>query len=152
MIKEYRSIILKKQLKTYFKKKKRKQQQEQQINEYHLKNISNVIIHHQSQQIESSSIQHSTMVDFQLTPDLSKRKYIYKDITLSNDNQNHMNWRVFQCTQQSSSSMSYFDQSVTNDRNYNPFYFTNNPISLPDIRIGLSRHHSIKQLHKTVIN
>ncbi|CAF2326891.1 unnamed protein product [Rotaria sp. Silwood2] len=91
------------------------------------------------------------MIDFQLTPDLSKRKYIYKDITLSNDNQNQMNWRIFQSTQQSS-SISCFDQSVTNDRICHPFYFTNNPISLPDIRIGLSRHHSSKQLHKTIIN
>ncbi len=35
------------------------------------------------------------MIDFQLSPDLSKRKYIYKDITLSNNNnnnQNQMNW------------------------------------------------------------
>jgi hypothetical protein len=32
------------------------------------------------------------MIDFQLLPDLSKRKYIYKDITLSNNNQNQMNW------------------------------------------------------------
>jgi hypothetical protein len=55
--------------------------------------ISNIIIHSQSEQIESSStINHSTMIDFQLSPDLSKRKYIYKDITLSNNNSNQMNW------------------------------------------------------------
>jgi len=91
------------------------------------------------------------MIDFQLSPDLSKRKYIYKDITLSNNNSNQINWRIFQCTQQSS-SISCFDQTVTNDRNYHPFHCANNPISLPDIRIGLSRHHSIKQLHKTIID
>jgi len=89
------------------------------------------------------------MIDFQLSPDLSNRKYIYKDITLSNNNPNQINWRIFQCTQQSS-SIPCFDQTVTNDRNYHPFYCANNPISLPDIRIGLSRHHSIKQLHKTM--
>ncbi|CAF1419500.1 unnamed protein product [Rotaria sp. Silwood1] len=91
------------------------------------------------------------MIDFQITPDLSKRKYIYKDIALSNNDQNQINWKIFQCTQ-SSSSMSCFDPSVTNDCSYHPFYFINNPVSLPDIRIGLSRHHSIKQLHKAIIN
>jgi len=84
-----RFTILKKQFKTYLKKRKKKQQQEDQNQ---LNNISNVIIHHQSQQIESSPIEHSTMIDFQLSPDLSKRKYIYKDINLTNNNQNQMNW------------------------------------------------------------
>jgi hypothetical protein len=75
------------------KKKKKKQQQQQD----QLSNISNVIIPHQSQQIESSPMEHSAMTDLQLSPDLSKRKYIYKDITLSNNNntntnQNQMNW------------------------------------------------------------
>jgi hypothetical protein len=79
---------LKKQLKSYLKKKKLKQKQQQ----HHLNNISNVIIHHQSQPMESTPNEHSTMIDFQLPPDLSKRKYIYKDITLANNNQSQMNW------------------------------------------------------------
>lgn len=83
-------IILRKQYQTYLKKKKKKQQQqERQLNH----NISNIILHSQSQKIESSPNQHSNMIDLQLSPDLSKRKYIYKDINLSsNNNQNHMNW------------------------------------------------------------
>ncbi len=67
------------------KKRKTKQQQDQN----QLNNISNV---NQSQQIESSPNEHSTMIDFQLSPDLSKRKYIYKDINLTNNNQNQINW------------------------------------------------------------
>ena len=79
--------MLKKQLKAYLKKKKKKQQQDK----YH----SNIIVHHQPQQIELIPNEHSTINDLQSTPDLSKRKYIYKDITLSsNNNNNHsqMNW------------------------------------------------------------
>lgn len=83
----HRFRVLKKQLKVYLKKKKQRQ------NRSHMNPISNIIIHSQSEQIESSStINHSTMIDFQLSPDLSKRKYIYKDITLSNNNSNQMNW------------------------------------------------------------
>ncbi len=74
------------------KKRKKKQQQQQQQDQNQLNNISNVIVHHQSQQIESSPNEHSTMIDFQLSPDLSKRKYIYKDINLTNNNQNQINW------------------------------------------------------------
>ncbi|CAF3553371.1 unnamed protein product [Adineta steineri] len=87
------------------------------------------------------------MNDFQLLPDLSKRKYIYKDV-VSSTNNNQINWQMFQCTQQAS-SISYYDQSVTNgDRIYHPFH----SISIPDIRVGLSRHHSIKQLHKIIVD
>ncbi len=88
-----------------------------------------------------------------------------------NDYFEYLLQRIFQCTQQPS-SISCFDQSVTNgkdhvlinlsayffiyfntsDRGYHPFDFTNNSISLPDIRVGLSRHHSIKQLHKSIID
>jgi hypothetical protein len=83
----HRFTVLKKQFKAYLKKKK------QQQNRSHMNSISNIIVHHQSKQIESLPMEHSTMIDFQLSPDLSKRKYIYKDITLSNNNnQNQMNW------------------------------------------------------------
>jgi hypothetical protein len=84
----HRFTVLKKQFKAYLKKKKQQQQHRS-----HMNSISNIIVHHQSKQIESSPMEHSTMIDFQLSPDLSKRKYIYKDITLSNNNnQNQMNW------------------------------------------------------------
>ena len=130
----HRLTILKEQLRTYLKKKKKKRKRS---NTY--ANISNIIVHHQAQKIESTSTEPSTMMDFPLIPDLSKRKYIYKDITLSNDNQSQINWvrqikyllfiisehvvfvllskRIFQCTQQSSAT-SCLDQSMTSGRRF----------------------------------
>ncbi|CAF3528284.1 unnamed protein product [Adineta steineri] len=109
--------------------------------------LTNEDITSKPQQIEPIPNQDLTMNDFQLLPDLSKRKYIYKDV-VSSTNNNQINWKMFQCTQQAS-SISYYDQSVTNgDRIYHPFH----SISIPDIRVGLSRHHSIKQLHKIIVD
>ncbi|CAM2696781.1 unnamed protein product [Rotaria socialis] len=68
----HRSSILKKQLKSYLRKKKRKQQKQKKSNESHVIDVSNVIVHHEPQQIESTSMERSTTIDFQLPPDLSK--------------------------------------------------------------------------------
>jgi hypothetical protein len=72
-------------------KKKKKKKQKQQ-DRYQFDNISSDMISRQSDQTESTPMEHSMMIDFQLSPDLSKRKYIFKDITLSNNNQSQMNW------------------------------------------------------------
>ncbi|CAF3915543.1 unnamed protein product [Rotaria sp. Silwood2] len=95
-----------------------KKRQQQQPHGYHLNNFSNVTVHHQSKQIESTLIEHTAMSKLQLSLDLAKRKYIYKDITVSNTtNPSEINRQLFQCTLQSS-SMSCFDQCVTNVRFY----------------------------------
>ena len=95
--------VFKKQLKFYMKKKKKHKQQ------YRLdvEPISN------NPQLESSLTEASTMMDFQLVPDLSKRKYIYKDITLSNQNQ--MNWvsSISSQTTDSISSLANFSMHST---------------------------------------
>jgi len=54
--------------------------------------------------------------------------------------------------QEKKESVLGFIYFINLDRNYHPSYYPNNPISLPDIRIGLSRHHSTKHLHKTIID
>jgi len=81
---------LKKQLKIYLKKKKKTQQQ-------HQPTVSNISI---SSSSSSTLIDHSNLIDLPLSPDLSKRKYIYKEISLSN-NSNQLNLVCFQKKQES---------------------------------------------------
>lgn len=86
-----RLIMLKKRFKSYMKKKK-KQKDKQQRCQSNVQSIPNNPVQDPSQSSESSLQEHPTMIDFQFVPDLSKRKYIYKDITLSNQNPNQINW------------------------------------------------------------
>ncbi|UJR33473.1 hypothetical protein I4U23_020918 [Adineta vaga] len=137
-----RHVALKKQLKMYLKKKM-KQQHSSRLNL-----SSNHVLHEQINKMEFLQNHQAIINDVQFLPDLSKRKYIYKDITLSNNDSNQINLRIFQCTQQQPSSLSISgsDPLATNDQNYHLM----KSISSPDIRVGLSRHHGIKHLHKQI--
>ena len=81
-----RLALLKKQLKEYFKKKKQKQ-----LAQDHPAPIS-VTIDPPSSPIESMGLEYLPMIDLQITPDLSKRKYVYKDITTQSNHPNQINW------------------------------------------------------------
>ena len=146
------------------------------------------------QQPESVPLAHSPPIDVQSSPDLSKRKYIYKDIATSNNQSSQMNWvgiereslclshtdtphfpsgsfnarnNHCQCCvlislKRTVSTRSYrrlpstLDQTQsvshrTLDHMYRPLHIGHSSISLPDIRIGLSRHRTTKHLHRTIV-
>ena len=78
--------LLKKQLKAYFGKKKQKQLVQDQLSP------AFVTIDPPSSPVESTVLDYLPMIDLQITPDLSKRKYIYKDITAASTNPSQINW------------------------------------------------------------
>lgn len=84
-----RSSAVKQRMVAYFKKLKLKQQRSKKPP---INNVLTVAAPPEPKQIESTPIEHSSMIDFQLMPDLSKRKYIFKDISLTTNSSNQMNW------------------------------------------------------------
>ncbi|CAF0728062.1 unnamed protein product [Adineta ricciae] len=128
-----RRSIFKKQLKKFLKYKKKKQRSHQS----HC--VSKKNIHHPTKENGFPQKQQIIINDLQPLPDLSKRKYIYRDITLTNTESNLMNWRIFQCTQQSS--------LVSTPNNGHLVDI----IASPDIRVGLSKYHGNKHLHKQIL-
>ncbi|CAF0752815.1 unnamed protein product [Adineta ricciae] len=128
-----RRSIFKKQLKKFLRNKKRKQRSHQSHR------VSKKSIHEPVEENEFPQKQQITIHDLQPSPDLSKRKYIYRDITLTNTESNLMNWRIFQYTQQSSLV------STQNNRHLMDI------IASPDIRVGLSKYHGNKHLHKQIL-
>ena len=79
-----RSMFLKKQLKSYLKKKQKKSVDSDQI-----QTTSTVM---DVQQYSTPIEEYPSMISPSVTPDLSKRKYIYKDITTTTNNANQINW------------------------------------------------------------
>ena len=80
-----RFTILKKQLKAYMKKQRMKRWSRRTT-------TSSTPVVPSPQQPESVPLAHSPPIDVQSSPDLSKRKYIYKDIATSNNQSSQMNW------------------------------------------------------------
>ena len=82
----HRRSIFKKQLKKFLRSKKRKQLAHQS---HH---VSKKSIHEPIEENEFPQKHQIISHDLQPSPDLSKRKYIYRDITLTNTESNLMNW------------------------------------------------------------
>lgn len=78
--------LLKEQLKAYFRKKKQKQLVQDSLSP------ASVTIDPPSSPVESPILDYLPMIDLQITPDLSKRKYIYKDITAPSNSPSQNNW------------------------------------------------------------
>ena len=81
-----RLTILKKQLKAYVRKQRMKRR-------CHRTTTSpSTPVAPCPPRTESAPVAHSPPIDIQSSPDLSKRKYIYKEITTSNNQTDQMNW------------------------------------------------------------
>ncbi|CAF1096093.1 unnamed protein product [Didymodactylos carnosus] len=88
------------------------------------------------------------LFNLQLFPDLSKRKYIYKDV-FNRKNKDHNNWEYFGQSHDTSSTPRN-DQTVSNASCSHPYYDIDN-VSPCSVRVGLSSRKKVKHLHKQIL-